>query len=276
MRRIIPLTSLYCIISNSKSYSDESSSYQPSETKQHFKSEIIFLGTGSSSGIPYIYDLMFDENSINCDERDRTGVEISNKANKGDPRFNKDYRCNPSIIVRYRNNSNSNNHTNILFDCGKTFRESAVRWFPHHKINSIDSVILTHGHADAIFGIDDLRMTQSRGAKYPLEIYQSSGCKKVTKKVFSYLYPPTLNSQVCKCDINNENDDNEINSYKIEKVSKQVQRFVANINWIDMIPFKKFQLKHNFNILPIPVIHGDDCLCMGFIFGRKGKISNKH
>lgn len=269
MRRIIPITSLYCIAYQSKSYSD-TYLYHCDETKNHFKSELIFLGTGSSSGTPYIYDLMFDD-TIPFDERDKIGVLTSKKANNGDPRTNKDYRCNPSIIVRYRDNINSNNHTNILFDCGKTFRESAIRWFPYHNIKSIDSVILTHGHADAIFGIDDLRMTQSRGAIYPLDIYQSSGCKKVTKQVFSYLYPPKVNSLVCTCDINNEvNDDDEINSFKIEKVSSPVQRFVANINWIDIIPFKKFQLKNNFDILPIPVIHGDDCLCMGFIFGRKG------
>jgi hypothetical protein len=45
----------------------------------------------------------------------------------------------------------------ILIDCGKTFYESMIEWFPVYGITHLDGVILTHGHADAVFGIDDLR-----------------------------------------------------------------------------------------------------------------------
>ena len=52
----------------------------------------------------------------------------------------------------------------LLFDTctypsGKTFREASVRWFPVHHVHSVDAILLTHGHADAIFGLDvSLRM----------------------------------------------------------------------------------------------------------------------
>ena len=45
----------------------------------------------------------------------------------------------------------------ILVDCGKTFREQAIEFFPKKGLRKIDALILTHHHADAIDGLDDLR-----------------------------------------------------------------------------------------------------------------------
>ena len=50
----------------------------------------------------------------------------------------------------------------ILIDCGKTFREQAIEFFPKKGLRKIDALILTHHHADAIDGLDDLR------GEYPL------------------------------------------------------------------------------------------------------------
>lgn len=66
----------------------------------------------------------------------------------------------------------------ILIDCGKTFREQALKFFPKKGLRQIDAVILTREsksfetcelggtneslslsdhHADAVDGLDDLR-----------------------------------------------------------------------------------------------------------------------
>lgn len=34
-------------------------------------------------------------------------------------------------------------HRTILLDCGKTFREAALKWFPHKGFRRIDACILT-------------------------------------------------------------------------------------------------------------------------------------
>jgi phosphoribosyl 1,2-cyclic phosphodiesterase len=199
----------------------------------------------------------------------------------GDPRNNKNYRCNPSILIRYRPQSsnadpsagdsgdeNIDFHKNILIDAGKTFRETVVRWFPHHNVRSIDAVLLTHGHADSIFGIDDLRSTQvpSRNGR-ALNVYQSLECKAVTQAVYSYLYP-NLTKNVLTA------EELAVIKSKTSSISSPIvtkKRFTADINWIDMFPYQPFTTC-GLEITPIPVMHGDDMMCMGFIFGTTEKV----
>jgi len=52
-------------------------------------------------------------------------------------------------------------HKYIIIDVGKTFREQVLRWFVRHKIPCVDSILLTHEHADAILGLDDIRVVQA-------------------------------------------------------------------------------------------------------------------
>jgi glyoxylase-like metal-dependent hydrolase (beta-lactamase superfamily II) len=47
-----------------------------------------------------------------------------------------------------------------LIDCGKTFREVVLKVFPKYGLKEIGALLLTHGHADAILGMDDLRDLQ--------------------------------------------------------------------------------------------------------------------
>jgi len=47
---------------------------------------------------------------------------------------------------------------NILIDHGKHFREAVMQWFPRFHVNSRQGVVITHDHADAVLGLDDLRL----------------------------------------------------------------------------------------------------------------------
>ena len=140
--------------------------------------QFFLKGTGSSMGTPHPYYLLNSKGERN----------ISVKAAEGDPRFNKNYRCNPSIVIKYRHDGSSLSK-NIIVDVGKTFRESLIRWFPKHEISYLDAIILTHGHADAIFGLDDIRGVQHRHLAVPMQVYLSAECLDVVKKVFYYLFP---------------------------------------------------------------------------------------
>ncbi|MEZ5022937.1 MAG: MBL fold metallo-hydrolase [Chitinophagales bacterium] len=86
--------------------------------------KIIFLGTGTSTGIPLI--------GCHCE------VCESN-----DP---KDNRTRSSIYVEH-------DGVKIVVDTGPDFRSQMLR----EGIDDIDAVIFTHAHKDHIAGLDDIR-----------------------------------------------------------------------------------------------------------------------
>lgn len=208
------------------------------------KSEILFLGTGSSLGTPVALHLM------NPDPSDPRTL-VSREAARGDPRHNRNYRCNPCIMVRHRPDEevlSEKSETNIVVDVGKTFREASVRWFPEHRVQSVDAILLTHGHADAIFGLDDIRNVQQRPPgepPVPMDVFLSPECLAVVQRVFFYLFPRDL-------------------------APGEVPRMVSTVQWRHIQPGTSFRT-HSLDVLPFAVKHGEDMESMGFIFGGRDK-----
>ena len=87
--------------------------------------EVIFLGTGTSEGVPTIL------------QSDKVQLDLNNKKN---------WRTRTSIHVVM-------NGYHVQVDAGPEFRLQCI----HNEIKNIDSFILTHGHSDHIIGMDDLR-----------------------------------------------------------------------------------------------------------------------
>ena len=86
--------------------------------------ELIFLGTGTSQGVPVIGF--------------KDPVCLSSNA--------KDKRLRTSAFVKF-------NNLDLLIDCGPDFRQQMLR----EDLCNIDAILLTHEHADHIGGMDDLR-----------------------------------------------------------------------------------------------------------------------
>lgn len=89
------------------------------------KSKLLFLGTGSSSGIPV----------IGCDCKVCASASPYNQ------------RMRPSALLKIGSK-------NILIDPGPDFRAQALKF----KINHLSAVIITHVHYDHVGGLDDLRI----------------------------------------------------------------------------------------------------------------------
>lgn len=77
---------------------------------------------------------------------------------------------------------------NILIDCGKSFYESSTQWYATYGLRTLDAVILTHDHADAVMGLDDLRQWTLGGIiQSHVDIYLSQRTMNVVSSVFPYL-----------------------------------------------------------------------------------------
>ena len=121
------------------------------------RATLTVLGSGTSMGVP----------TIGCD------CAVCTSA---DPH---DRRTRPSIMVQW------NGHT-VLIDTTPDFREQAIR----ERINRIDAILYTHGHADHILGLDDVRPLSFRrttgGSKIPL--FATENTAQVLRQVFRYIF----------------------------------------------------------------------------------------
>ena len=88
------------------------------------KAELIFLGTGTSQGVPM----------IGC------GCEVCRSSDS------RDKRLRASVLVRYDSST-------ILVDAGPDFRQQMLR----EGISHLDAILLTHNHKDHTGGLDDIR-----------------------------------------------------------------------------------------------------------------------
>lgn len=136
--------------------------------------EIIFLGSGGSNATPYLSCLM----------RDPEGCNVCANAYKNPKCRNR--RLNPNVALRYRSSTDSSNslHT-IILDCGKTFYSACADKFKALKIKEIEAVFLTHGHADAILGVDDLRNWVPIQSQ--VQVYSDRSTFKVLSSTYPYL-----------------------------------------------------------------------------------------
>ncbi len=114
--------------------------------------EVIFLGTGTSQGVPMI--------GCNC------AVCVST-----DPR-NSRTRTSIHVVM---------DGLRVQVDASPEFRLQCVR----EKINHLDVFILTHGHADHLAGMDDLRRFCDHGAR-AITVYTTGEGKGRVAAMFPY------------------------------------------------------------------------------------------
>lgn len=85
-------------------------------------------------------------------------------------------RTRPSALISYGGH-------NVLIDTGQDFHVQAVR----EKIRSVDAVLYTHGHADHVLGMDDLRPL-SFACTEGLPLYADDETATVIERIFEYTF----------------------------------------------------------------------------------------
>lgn len=139
-------------------------------------SKALFLGTGTSGQVPAIHCLA-TEGEIEC-AACRDAIVPGSKNRRG--------CCSIALVGRH---SESREESLILIDAGPTFYGSAVSHFrPNNVPRKIAGVLLTHGHADAMLGLDNLRAWTMRGVLQDVvDVYLTKETLEVAKGAFPYL-----------------------------------------------------------------------------------------
>src|SRR4249920_177417 len=120
------------------------------------------LGSGTSMGVPTL--------GCHCAVCDSS-----------DP---KDNRLRPSVLL-------SRGEQNVVIDTPPDFRTQALR----ARLDRLDAVVLTHGHADHILGFDDLRPYNIR-QHAAMSVYGNEETFRIIRRAFAYVFDnkPTLSS----------------------------------------------------------------------------------
>lgn len=121
--------------------------------------ELLFLGTGTSAGIPMI------------------GCACAT-CTSPDPR---DKRTRASVVISY--GSANGKQTRVLIDTTPELRLQCVA----HGVDRIDAIVYTHAHADHIMGLDDVRRFNAikRG---PLDVWADGATLQTLTRCFGYAF----------------------------------------------------------------------------------------
>jgi phosphoribosyl 1,2-cyclic phosphate phosphodiesterase len=115
--------------------------------------EVVFLGTGTSQGVPLI-------------AHPNDGLDLDNPKN---------WRTRSSIHVVMGGH-------HIQVDAGPDFRLQCL----HHQVEWVDTFILTHGHADHILGMDDLRRFNDLRDGAAIPVHSTADGLERVERIYPY------------------------------------------------------------------------------------------
>ena len=121
--------------------------------------QFIFLGTGTSAGVPVIAcDCRVCTSHDPRDKRTRTGACLRFTDGNGEPRT-------------------------ILIDATPDLRAQALR----HKLTRCDAILFTHNHVDHTFGLDEVRRFNAV-MRAPIDIYADGHTMETLFRIYRHIF----------------------------------------------------------------------------------------
>lgn len=217
---------------------------------------VLFVGTGVSTAIPNIAHVLERSNGTDPCLVCQDAMNTPNSKNR---------RNNVSVAVLFEENGEKRC---ILVDVGKTMRDAVIRLLPKHDVEEVHGIFITHGHADAMMGLDDVRDLQKaikvtipapgkpdetvvgfRVLSGALPIYLTSDTMKVVDRCFPYLTnPPTY----------------------LDEATNIIERRVALLKF-HIVDDNETVSLHGMRVRCFPVWHGGTYVSLGFSFGAAGE-----
>jgi len=136
-------------------------------------------------------------------------------------------------------NSGTGRERVVVIDTGPDFREQALR----AGLTHVDAVFYTHGHADHILGLDDLRPLSFAAFREagPIPLYASPETAEVIRRVYDYTFSP--------------------------------EATYPNRARVRLEPLTEHTVVHGVELLRVPVMHGTMEIA-GFRFGRTAYLTD--
>lgn len=187
--------------------------------------KVVFLGTGTSQGVPVI--------ACSCEV-----------CRSFDPR---DKRLRTSIMVETGGQT-------IVIDTGPDFRQQMLR----EKVKSLDAVLFTHEHKDHTAGLDDIRAFNFF-LKKEIDVYCTNRVEDALRNEFAYIFAEIQYPGVPQIRLHNINGEPfdlggvniqpiEVMHYKLPVLGFRIGDFVY-ITDANMIPENQMHLLRNAKVL---------------------------
>jgi len=129
---------------------------------------LTFLGTGTSMGVP----------TLGCDCA--VCVSATPPAPDLPPPDPRNRRTRPSVLISWPASQPAHN---VVIDTGPDFHAQAIR----AGIRRLDAVLYTHGHADHVLGMDDLRPLSFHSPD-TLPLYADEPTAATIERIFEYTF----------------------------------------------------------------------------------------
>lgn len=238
MKQVFPMTS--------NGPGDEHVSATLATSKKYDTFTLLFLGSGCSSSIPQLGHLLQEQTCSLCLEAH------SNSSSKN-------RRNNVSIALLYEI---SGERKCVIVDVGKTFRDSFLRYLICHRIETVNGILITHGHADAMMGMDDLRDLQ-HFEKVDLPGGET-GCRVTSGALPVYMHQATMDVVSSAFGYLNQSAD-------YFEGTDILRRHTTLIDFVVIEPNANISIS-GLSVQCFPVYHGGSYISLGYNFGRPGEL----